>query len=337
MTSAAFNALTHGRVSAEVLEHLASVVADVEQELQLQVRSEVALVQEVGRLTLSAGGKRLRPAFLSLSASCLSPDVPRERIRRLGAVVEMIHMATLIHDDVLDDAPVRRGQPTAAKEYGNTKSILSGDALLAKAMLMLAEDGDIEIIRAISHCVIEVVEGEVREMEVRGDFDIAEETYFQVLRLKTASFIRGCCEAGGLLAGANAAQLEALRVYGAAVGTAFQIIDDVLDYRGKSHETGKVLAGDFREGQATLPLIRLRERISDEEQQVLRIKFGGGVSDDEIRMITGWMESRGAFAECEREADRCIETALKALDALPDSPSREFLRAVCDYVVERRA
>jgi octaprenyl-diphosphate synthase len=337
MTASAFQALTQGRVQQELLDQLATVVAEVESELNIQTASAVSLIQKVGRLTLSAGGKRLRPAFISLCASAVGGDYSRERVRKLGAVMEMVHMATLIHDDVIDHSPTRRGQPTAARVYGNTESILSGDVLLAKAMLLLAQDGDIAIIRGVSESVVEMAEGEVRELEVRGDFDLDEARHIEVLRLKTASFIRGCCEAGGYLANATPQQIEALREYGTAIGLAFQIVDDVLDYRGKGSETGKAQAVDFREGQATLPLIRLRSLVSEEELQVLRLKFGGGVTDDEIRMICGWMESRGAFTSCEETAHVYLRKALSALEALPPSPSRDLLAAVGDFVIERRA
>ena len=288
-------------------------------------------------MTMRAGGKRLRPAFVALAAAATGRPFDPIRTRRLGVGLEMIHMATLVHDDVIDHATTRRGRPTAAAEVGNTASILSGDVLLARAMSLLAEDGDLELIRNVSAAVIDMAEGEVREVEVRGDFDLSVADHLDVLRRKTASLVEACCEGGAIVAEASAAEREALRSYGHHVGLAFQIADDVLDYRGDPAKTGKPLAGDFREGQATLPLILLRHRLSEPEAQNVRTKFGGGVSDDELRMFADWMERRGAFAEAESIAREHVDAALRALDTLPETPERDLLRTVAEYVVRRES
>lgn len=335
MTAQAFATLTQGQVRPETLDRVAAEVALVEEELARRLNSGVATVDRVGHLTLKAGGKRLRPAFVALAAAATGRPYDASRTRRLGAGLEMIHMATLVHDDVIDHAPTRRGKPTAAAEVGNTASILSGDVLLARAMALLAEDGDLELIRTVSAAVIEMAEGEVREVEVRGDFDLPLADHLDVLRRKTAALVEACCEGGAILAGASSEERDALRSYGHHVGLAFQIVDDLLDYRGDPAKTGKPLAGDFREGQATLPLILLRDKLSPAEVQNVRTKFGGGVSDDELRMFADWMDRRGAFAEAEGMAREHVDAALRALDALPDTPERELLRTVAEYVVRR--
>jgi octaprenyl-diphosphate synthase len=337
MTAQAFAALTQGRVEPETLDTIGHEVALVEEELARRLKSQVALVDKVGGLTLHAGGKRLRPAFVALAAQATGLLFDPVRTRRLGAGLEMIHMATLIHDDVIDHAATRRGKPTAAAEVGNTASILSGDVLLARAMSLLAEDGDLDLIRTVSAAVVDMAEGEVREVEVRGDFDITVEDHLDVLRRKTASFIEACCESGAIVAKATSEVREALRQYGHHVGIAFQIVDDLLDYRGDKEKTGKPIATDFREAQATLPLILLRAKLSEPEAQTVRTKFGGGVSDDELRMFAHWMETRGAFAEAEAMARQHIDAALGALDALPETPAKELLRTVAHYVVQRQA
>ena len=337
MTAQAFTALTGGRIRPETLDRIGHEVALVEEELALRLKSDVELVNRVGGLTLRAGGKRLRPAFVALAAAATGLPYEPARARKLGAGLEMIHMATLIHDDVIDHAATRRGKPTAAAEMGNTASILSGDVLLARAMSLLAEDGDLDLIRTVSAAVVDMAEGEVREVEVRGDFDLRSEDHFDILQRKTAALVEACCEGGAIIAGAPRAVTEALKAYGHHVGLAFQIADDLLDYRGDPAKTGKPLAGDFREGQATLPLILLRERLSEAEAQNVRTKFGGGVTDDELRMYADWMETRGAFAEAERIAKAHVEEALKALDALPNTPERELLETIAEYVVRREA
>lgn len=337
MTATSFKSIAGGRIDSSLLEQLDCEVSAVEQELVRQTASSVPLVEHVGRHILRAGGKRIRPAFVALGAQATGNPYDVNRARRLGAVMEMIHMATLVHDDVIDDSPTRRGQPAAHRLFGNAETILSGDVLLAKAMGLLARDDDHVLVRVVADSVIEMAEGEVRELEVRGIFDLSEADHLHVLSLKTASFIRACCECGGILAGATEEEREALRAYGEHIGLAFQMIDDVLDYRGKHIETGKVQAMDFRDGQATLPLIRLAAKVSEEERQVLRTKFGSIVSDDEIRMIAEWMDSRGAYASIEASAAAEVRKALEALKALPETKGKAMLDAVARFVIERKS
>lgn len=325
----------HGRLNATLLQQVSREVNGVEEELRNQLRSQVALVERVGLHTLEGGGKRLRPAFVALAAKACGGEYDEARARRLGACMEMIHMATLIHDDVIDDASSRRGRPTASRVFGNTAAILGGDALLAKAMLLLAQDGDVGLIRIVSSAVVDMAEGEVRELETRGDFELDVETHLEVLRLKTASFIEGCCEMGALVSKANEEQTEALRLYGFHIGMAFQIVDDLLDYRGDHAKTGKPRATDFREGQATLPLIYLRPHLQEAEADILRARFGNQPNDDEVRMLAGWMDTRGAFAKAEVDAREHVDRALQALTRLPDTTARELLETVAEYVLRR--
>ncbi|AIE85240.1 polyprenyl synthetase family protein [Fimbriimonas ginsengisoli] len=335
MIAPALKVLSQGRINQDLLTQISDEVAFVEEELQLQVRSKVELIEQVGQLTLLAGGKRLRPAFVSLAAKATGLPFDVERTRLLGASLEMIHMATLIHDDVIDHASTRRGRPTASAEYGNTAAILAGDALLARAMLILSRDGDVDLVRVVAESVAEIAQGEVRELEVRGDFDLDEATHLEILRMKTASFIECCCEVGAMVAGATRETCLALRAYGHHVGMAFQIADDLLDYRGDRSKTGKPRAADFREGQATLPLIYLRDRLSSEEAAVVRQGFGNNPSEDEIRLLTEWMEQRGAFERAEKIAREHTARATAAIDHLPATVSRELLETVAEYVVRR--
>ena len=337
MTATAFQAMSQGRVDPELLEQISAEVAIVEQELALQVRSQVQLVEKVGRHTLEAGGKRLRPAFVTLAAQATTLPFDVERTRKLGACMEMIHMATLIHDDVIDNSATRRGRPTASAEYGNTAAILAGDVLLSKAMVLLCNDGDLSIIRSVSKAAVEIAEGEVRELTVRGQFDLDEATHLEVLRMKTASFIECCCEIGGIVSGAPVDVQQALRSFGFHVGMAFQIIDDILDYRGDQSKTGKPIATDFREGQATLPLIYLRESLSEAESTMARRRFGNGVSEDEIRMICDWMDTRGAFVRSEQAASAHINQAILTLELLPESPTKALMETVANHVIRRQS
>lgn len=320
--------------TAEILERVQSDMSLVEKLLVDRLASRVAVVHQVLHHTLASGGKRLRPALLLTSARAAGAEIT-ERAVLLSAVLEMVHMATLIHDDVIDNADLRRGRPTAARVFGNTPAILSGDVLLARAMALLAEDGDLESIRLVSQAVIDLAEGEALEVEVRGDFGLSQEAHLDIIRLKTGVLVQLCCELGALSAGADVATRTALATYGHHIGLAFQIADDLIDYRGPTETTGKPVATDFREGCATLPLLRLRDKLNREEAEFAASKFGCNPTEDEIRMIVSWMEQRGCFAEVEAMAEEHVALARAALEPLPATPERDFLIGFAHYVLHR--
>lgn len=335
ISASKFTLLTNGPENQELLDRIAAEVRAVEQELREQVKSNVDLVRSVSEWTLAAGGKRLRPAFVALAAQATGQPFNTARTRKLGACMELIHMATLVHDDVIDNSATRRGRATAGAEFGATAAILTGDVLLARAMVILAQDGDTRLIETVSEAVVSIVEGEVRELEVRGDFDLGVEPHLDVLALKTAALIECCCEMGSIVADADESTRRALRSYGRHVGIAFQIVDDLLDYRGDQATTGKPRATDFREGQATLPLIFLRPLLTEAEAKIVRRKFGANPNEDEVRMVADWMQTRGAFAAAERVAREHIDFALAATATLPSTDARQLLEGVADYVMSR--
>jgi len=321
----------------ESIEPYLRIVAEVEAELQRVLNSRVELVEAVNRHTLDAGGKRLRPAFVVLSAEATGMPFDRERAIRLAACMELIHMATLIHDDVIDETTHRRGKATAATVFGNTASILSGDVCLAKAMVLLAADGDLNIIRLVAGAVERMAEGEVREIETRGNFDLARECHFDILGMKTADFIACCCEVGAMIPAASEQSQNALRRYGFEVGMAFQLIDDILDYAGDPESTGKPIGTDFCEGCATLPLIVLRERIPADGIEFARRKFGNGVMEAELKQLVDLMHDHRSFAEARSEASAAIHRAINNLSVLPETTSRHLLIAAADRIVTREA
>ncbi len=337
MSATAIRQLTQGIGNLELHDQIEREVQLVEEELYRLVGSDVMLVEQVGRFTLEAGGKRLRPAFVSLAARATGRPFDENRARRVGACMEMVHMATLVHDDVIDHAATRRGRPTAAAEFGNTAAILGGDVLLAKAMLSMARDGDVHLMRSVSEAVVDMATGEVRELELRGEFNLSEEDHLDVLRRKTAAFIEACCEVGVVIAGGSETARHSLKKYGHHIGLAFQIVDDLLDYQGDQAKTGKPVATDFREGQATLPLIYLREQLSEAESMIAKQGFGNGASDDDVRMIADWMQTRGAFEKARRTAVEHVHLALDALKPMPPSPSLELMVAVAEYVLNRQS
>jgi len=326
-----------GIADGQLIEQLSGTVKAVEEELHQLVKSQAPLVNAIGAHTLHAGGKRLRPAFLSLSAAATGREFDRQRAIKLGACLELVHMATLIHDDVVDHADLRRGKATAATVYGNAPSILSGDVFLARAMQGLAEDGDVEIIRTVAKSVVEIAEGEVSELAARGNFEVSLDEHLRILKMKTAAFIECCCGVGARIAGASDSVVKSLSSYGQHVGMAFQIADDLLDYRAKASETGKAPARDFREGCATLPLIALRSELTTEERSFVSSEFGTAASDDVVEMIEGWMNARGAYDFAERMAIEQSESAIAAIQDLPENSERNLLRSVAEYVVSRKA
>lgn len=319
------------RVGPEVLSEIVDEIRLVEVELRQRISSEVQLVHEVGRHTLDAGGKRLRPALVVLAARATGLPFDAARARILGACMEMVHMATLIHDDVIDNSATRRGKPTASAVFGNTASILSGDVLLSRAMAILAEDGDLAIIRQVSSAVVELAEGEVMELEARGDFAISRDDHYAILRMKTASFIEACCRVGALVAGAPEAQQDALGRFGHHLGLAFQIVDDLLDYHGDPAKTGKTPGTDFREGCVTLPLIVLRD---DCEMESIE---GFGDADARADAVVALMQHEGAFAKTRQIAQGHGDSAIEALNVLPESKDRALLEGVAHFVLERQA
>ena len=314
------------------------LVEDIKQceaELHDQMKSDVEVIEKSGLHLIESGGKRLRPTLVSLGTRAIGLPFERQRIWKIGTAVEMIHIATLIHDDVIDNANLRRGRPTVSSIWGNTSAILSGDALLAKAMRILAEDGDIEIIRILSNAVVDLAEGEVEEVSVRGDFEISQTVHYKILEKKTASLLASCCKVGAMIAQASIEEQDALERYGYAMGMAFQIADDILDFTGEHETTGKPRATDFREGCATLPLILLREKLNHEELEYLRSRFGNGVKEDDLSRISDLMKQRGAINRAINEAKSFAENAKESLKELPSSDARDFLNGIADYVISR--
>ncbi len=337
MRSAAFLEAVQNVVPGESLAEVSAIVEDVEQALSAEVGSTVASVQGSAEQTLLGGGKRLRPALAIMSARAVGAPYDRKLVVQVGAALEMVHMATLIHDDVIDGADTRRGVPTASAVYGNTAAILSGDVLLAKAMRLLAATGDVRIIQMVSQAVVEMAEGEVRELECRGDFELSEDEHMRIMGMKTAAFIECCCRVGCLLAGGTATQEDALGTYGHNLGLAFQIVDDLLDFQGDGAKTGKALATDFREGQATLPLIYLVPMLTEDEAAFARRRFDNGATDEDMKKLTEWMSRTGAYDAASDRAKSFATSAIKGLEALPDTDDRRLLETVAQFVVEREA
>lgn len=318
------------------LEFVQPDLEAVEARLNAEITSEVRKVHALGGHVLSAGGKRLRPAMVALSARAVNPEPDLGRLIMVGASVELVHMATLVHDDVVDNTAIRRGKPTANAVFSNGVAVLSGDFLLARAMRLLAVDGDLRIIRAVSEITIEMSEGEVMEILATGDPAITQEHYYDILRKKTAVFVEGCCRCGAMLGGAGAEQEAALAQYGCHLGMAFQIADDLLDYTGEPSVTGKPVGSDLRDGRATLPfLLALEEAKTADRDRILAAFGNAALEDAAVAEVVRLLGKYGVFDRTRDAARSHVEQAEAALALLPPSRARDCFAALTNYVVQR--
>ncbi len=323
--------------STDFLRCVKEDLAAVETLLDEEIRSDVRAAYAISGHTLSAGGKRLRPALVVLTARAVQKLFPVQTIHASAGAAELIHMASLIHDDVVDNAAERRGRPTANAAFGNQISVLVGDYLLAKSIYLAAREGNIDVIRVFSKVTVGLSEGEVLQITAKGDVDTSQETYRKIIQKKTAGFIAGCCEIGGMLAGAAPLQIAALSEYGANLGLAFQIADDLLDYTGDPKETGKPVCSDLREGKMTLPLILALADVSEAERRDLLhiLQEPEALTDAEIDAVRQTIVRHDGYGRTLTVARQYVRKAQDALQALPDSPYRTSLSALADYALTR--
>ncbi len=316
-----------------MLSLIADDMLEVDAVIARRLASGVPLVGQVSRYIISAGGKRLRPALLLL----ISRTLGYEGVQRfnLAAVVEFIHTATLLHDDVVDESTLRRGRATANESFGNPASVLVGDFLYSRAFQMMVGAGQMRIMEILADATNVIAEGEVMQLMNMHDAGLDEAGYLRVIRSKTAKLFEASARLGAVLAQAEPALEDACADYGQALGTAFQVIDDVLDYDGDSAVMGKNLGDDLREGKATLPLIAAMRRGTSEQRGVIRgaIESGGVAELDRIVAIvkeTGALEVTRAAAAA--EATRAIDAAHK----LPDNEFSRGLLQLAAQLLQRR-
>ncbi|PCD00812.1 polyprenyl synthetase family protein [Halopseudomonas pelagia] len=305
---------------------------DVNALIMRQLHSRVPLVEKIGHYIISAGGKRLRPLVVLLSArACGLEDASQHS---LAAIIEFLHTATLLHDDVVDISDQRRGRSTANSLWGNAPSVLVGDFLYSRAFEMMVELGDMQIMRVLANATNVIAEGEVLQLSKVRDASTDEATYMEVIRSKTAMLFEASTHSAGLLAGAEAAQTEALRGYGNALGIAFQLVDDVLDYNGDAQAMGKNVGDDLAEGKPTLPLIyTMREGTAEQAALVRKAIQKGGI--DNIEAIQLAVRDCGGLEYTSRLAREQSEEAIRLLQSLPPSVYRDSLEQLARFAVER--
>jgi octaprenyl-diphosphate synthase len=305
----------------------------VQGELRRIIRSDFGLIAEVNGHLLQMQGKMFRPTLLLLAdEACGTPD---PRAETLAAVIELIHLATLVHDDSVDHSVLRRGMPTINALFSHQVSVIMGDYLYSRAVVELTRLGDIEPLRVLSRVTNEMTVGEMRQLLAHEPLDFSEQEYDLLIRAKTASLLSGACEVGALRAGAR--NREALRRFGEGLGMAFQIVDDLLDYTEEETVTGKPSGNDLREHKVTLPLIHaLGQLSSDGRREVANLMNTSEPSDDQIARVIRLVADAGGLEYARERAQRLAGQAELALDALPASAARETLRDSLTYVLDRR-
>jgi octaprenyl-diphosphate synthase len=309
-------------------------MAQVDEVIRARLTTDVPLVREVAQYIISAGGKRLRPALLLLVSGALGSTHPHRHT--LAAVVEFIHTATLLHDDVVDESTLRRGRATANQTFGNAASVLVGDFLYSREFQRMVDVDDMRVMQVLSDATNVIAEGEVLQLMNMHDASIGEEDYLRVIRSKTAKLFEASARLAPILARAPASVEDACATYGQALGTAFQVIDDVLDYEGDASELGKNLGDDLREGKVTLPLICALRAGNDEQRALIRDAIEHGRMEH-LPAIQSIIVSTGALDAARHAAQAEARRALAAAQALPPNAHQSALLQLAASLLERRS
>ena len=300
--------------------------------IRQRLHSDVALVRQVAEYIISAGGKRLRPALVLLCAGALGYRGTRHH--ELAAIVELIHTSTLLHDDVVDESDLRRGRETANALFGNAASVLVGDFLYSRSFQMMVDIGNMRVMSVLSDATTIIAEGEVLQLMNCHDADVDEERYLQVIRYKTAKLFEAASRLGAIIGGADADTEQRLADYGTCLGTAFQLIDDVLDYSGAEGETGKHLGDDLAEGKPTLPLIHVLTHGTPEQRDCVRRAIENGGRDD-FPAVLAAIHATGALEHTKKQAKAEADRAAATISALPASPYKDSLLELSAFAVAR--
>jgi len=319
----------------DILNEYKSDMERMESRIHESLGTDVPLIRQVSKYILGAGGKRFRPLLHLLSARlCGFREHNAEYV--LGSVVEYIHTASLLHDDVIDEAKVRRGRSSANTIWGNQASILVGDYLYSKALFHGVRLHNQRVMDVLSETTTTMSEGEVLQLMQIQNADMAEADYFRLVECKTGVLISAACRLGAIISKAPLSQEDSLTAYGKKLGLAFQITDDTLDYAADQQRLGKVLGKDLEEGKVTLPLIYLMQKASPDEQAALRnILQADAVAESDLTYTLGLMTKHGAVDDALKVAQSLSDEAKASLAVFPDSPARQALMAVADYVVQR--
>ena len=320
---------------SDLLKSVEDKLILVDEKISFKLNSKVDLIQKMTNYHLDTGGKKLR-ALLTLSSSKLCGYSKGGRDINLAACVELIHAATLMHDDVIDNALVRRNKKTINTIWGNKSSILVGDYLLSRCFEMMVEDGSLEILKLLSTTSSEIAQGEVLQLQHHGEIDMLEETYLKIISLKTAALFSASTKVGAILANKNSKYKEALEFYGKNLGLTFQIADDALDYNSELKLFGKKIGKDFYEGKVTLPIIILYQKCSSEEKNFLKTVFDKeNREEDELKIILEKIKKYNIINECYKKAEYFINLASNSLSIFEDNQEKEILKNLTSFSIER--
>ncbi|HIZ90111.1 MAG TPA: polyprenyl synthetase family protein [Candidatus Mucispirillum faecigallinarum] len=320
----------------EALNLVKDDIEKVEQFLKDDIKTSVPLINEVILYLLSSGGKRLRPVFLALSARMCG--YTGENIPTMSAVIEYIHTATLLHDDIIDGAKYRRKRPTANSLYGNDVAVLCGDFLYSRSYITLTEYGAKQVQMILSSAALTMSEGEVIQLLKTGDINLTFDDYIQIITRKTAVLFSAACEIGGRLAEVSEDKIKALKDFGYYLGLGFQMTDDILDYMGNPEITGKKNGTDLFEGKLTLPVIKTLEKADNNEKNIITEMFKKKErNDDDLKIIKDIMEKYDIEKVSEKTADEYINKSLQSLNVFEDNDYRKALIALALAMVGRAA
>ena len=307
----------------------------VEEKIKNKLISEVDLVQKISDYHIETGGKRLR-ALLTLGSSKLCGYLKGGRDINLAACVELIHGATLLHDDVIDNGDLRRGKKTTNVIWGNQSSILAGDYLLSRCFEMMVEDGNLEILKLLSSTSAKIAQGEILQLQHKGEVDMLEETYLNIISSKTAVLFSAATKVGAILAERNNKEKEALEFYGKNLGLTFQIADDTLDYNSKISVFGKKVGNDFYEGKITLPIILLFQQSKDSEKNQLKNIFNKKIrSEDDFSDVLKLISKYKVISQCYKKADHFINLASNSLSIFNNTEEKKILENLTSFSIER--
>ena len=307
----------------------------VEEKIKTKLNSDVGLVQKMTNYHIQTGGKRLR-ALLTLGSAKLCNYLKGGRDINLAACVELIHTATLMHDDVIDVSSVRRGKKTINSIWGNQSSILVGDYLLSRCFEMMVEDGNLEVLKLLSSTSSKIAQGEILQLQHKGDIDMLEETYLKIISTKTAVLFSASTKVGAILANKKNNEKDALEFYGKNLGLTFQIADDILDYNSELKLFGKKIGNDFYEGKITLPVILLSQQINNIEKQSLKDIFKKNKrSENDLKFTLDLILKYKIIKQCYKKAEHFISLASSSLSIFPDSEEKNVLENLTTFSLER--
>lgn len=322
-------------IARSIFNPISAELALVEAEYERQASSNIQVINYLGDYLRASGGKRIRPALFLMSCYAVGGDGSRESAIRMATVMEMLHTATLVHDDIIDNADTRRNRDSVNARFGNQTAVLMGDWLYMTAFETSLQERSLEILDILTRLTRKMTEGELIQLTILGKSDLTEQEYFDVLQRKTAFLFSACCEIGAILGGATADQQAALRDYGMNLGIAFQLADDLLDFTSNDEVLGKAAGADLLEGKMTLPLIKLLQKEPAMRESLETVMYEGTYETVSRERILSTIKDNGVFDESFKKAHNYAELARKNLAVLPETQYSSMLGDIPSYVIER--